>query len=177
MFLENICPGQVNPQPHAIESFVWKSIRYIIYATGSKVVIYADPAKLVQIISAATSPNDDKQQVVTAVAGCPRTGRLALSYETYISIYQYTDAKDLHQWHLDTVIDAKTRVNCLDWSKDGHLLAAGEEISIWVPVDKEGVHPLAWKNLWHIKPATDVVIAKFEPNSILFATVGSVSDV
>ncbi|KAI9258748.1 hypothetical protein BDA99DRAFT_100402 [Phascolomyces articulosus] len=93
MFLESICPGQVNPQPHAIEAFVWKSIRYIIYATGSKVVIYADPAKLVQIISSTTLANDDQRELVTAVAGCPRSGRLAFACGSQIGIFQYSDTK------------------------------------------------------------------------------------
>lgn len=30
MFLEQICPGQVNPEPHAIDTFIWNSIRYIV---------------------------------------------------------------------------------------------------------------------------------------------------
>ncbi|KAI9492527.1 RAVE protein 1 C terminal-domain-containing protein [Zychaea mexicana] len=43
-----------------------------------------------------------------------------------------------------------------------------------MPIHKEGSQPLpAWKKLWHIRPATHVAIAKFEPNSMLFATVGS----
>ncbi|KAG1078408.1 hypothetical protein G6F42_024279 [Rhizopus arrhizus] len=79
MFLEQICPGQVNSQPQAIHTFVYKDDRFIVYATGSKVVVYADPDHLVQIIAASSIFQQQEQEQylepVTSVAGNSNTGQ------------------------------------------------------------------------------------------------------
>ncbi|KAI9316517.1 hypothetical protein BX666DRAFT_250075 [Dichotomocladium elegans] len=184
MFLEQICPGQVNPQPHAIDTFVWKSTRYIVrflkltfpsfltltlscavyacvhvcvfmrlcgkkvYATGSKVVIYADPAKLVQIVAVPLDEQTsvyDTYEPVTAVAGSRSTGQLAVACGTRIGVFEYqTNAGQAHPWCLRHIIQVSSPVACVDWSHQGHILAAGEELSIWTPTSDSS----RWTKNW-----------------------------
>ncbi|KAI9015823.1 hypothetical protein CLU79DRAFT_764839 [Phycomyces nitens] len=96
MFLEQICPGQVNPQFHCIHTFVWREERYIVFATGSKVVIYADPDVLVQIIPVPfeQSEEDRHLETIAAVSGNSRTGRLAVAYRNHICFFRSQEQKD-----------------------------------------------------------------------------------
>lgn len=48
------------------------------------------------------------------------------------------------------------------------LLSAGKEISLWAFEE-------SWKIVCNKKPATDIFLAKFEPRSDIFATVGKVT--
>jgi hypothetical protein len=48
------------------------------------------------------------------------------------------------------------------------LLSAGKEILLWVFEE-------TWKVACSRKPATDILLAKFEPRSNIFATVGRVT--
>lgn len=50
------------------------------------------------------------------------------------------------------------------------LLSAGKEVTLWA---FEG----SWKVICNRKPATDIFLAKFEPRSDIFATVGKVTTV
>lgn len=51
-----------------------------VYATGSKVVVYADPARLVQIVALPLdneTPDSDSLEPVTAVSGCMNSGQVS----------------------------------------------------------------------------------------------------
>ncbi|GAA5804339.1 hypothetical protein HPULCUR_009827 [Helicostylum pulchrum] len=164
MFLEQICPGQVNTHLHAIHTFIYKNEQFIVYATGSKVVIYADPDNLVQIIAASTLfHQQDILEPVTAVSGNNKTGQIALSYHNQIAVLKPCDGNE-HRWELDTVLDTSYVITCLDWSVNNLLLSAGKEILLW--------DNTTWNIICSKKPATDILLAKFEPKSNKFATVG-----
>ncbi|KAI9347507.1 hypothetical protein BD770DRAFT_168541 [Pilaira anomala] len=122
MFLEQICPGQVNSHLQAIHTFIYKNERFIVYATGSKVVIYADPDNLVQIIAASSlfEPQDILEPV-TAVSGNNRTGQIALAYHNQIGILKPCDGNE-HRWELDTVLNTTQVITCLDWSVNSKVI-------------------------------------------------------
>ncbi|KAI8369424.1 uncharacterized protein BYT42DRAFT_109736 [Radiomyces spectabilis] len=93
MFLEQICPGQLNSSLHAIHTFIWEDDRLIIYASGDKVVIYADPNKPIQVLTYPTGLKDDTNPLaesVAAVAGNSSTGQIAVAYGSVIGIYGYS---------------------------------------------------------------------------------------
>lgn len=72
-------------------------------------------------------------------------------------------------------------------------MVAGQELSIWRPADQNKANnPVQWEKLWSTRlvisriaksdadinvctrPAADVMIAKFEPSTSMFATTGRV---
>ncbi|KAL0097480.1 RAVE protein 1 C terminal-domain-containing protein [Phycomyces blakesleeanus] len=174
MFLEQICPGQVNPQFHCIHTFTWRDERYIVYATGSKVVIYADPDVLVQIIPVPFEQTEEEShlETITAVSGNSRTGKLAVAYQKHICFFRSQEQKDDKKqsiWEIETVLSTKSQVTCLDWSVNDLLLTAGSELAIWKNTSSD-TDP--WKIQWTTRPAVDVIMAKFEPKSTMFATLG-----
>ncbi|KAG0842100.1 hypothetical protein G6F19_001183 [Rhizopus arrhizus] len=164
MFLEQICPGQVNPVHQAIHAFIYNNDRFIVYATGSKIVIYADPNKLVQIITASSvfSLQTPVLESISSVSGNSLTGKIAISYKNQIAILYPSQH---YQWALEKVIDSKSEsIHCLDWSQNNELLCVGSMLTIWEYQEE-------WKNKWNRKPDSDVIYAKFEPKSSSFASI------
>lgn len=51
------------------------------------------------------------------------------------------------------------------------LLSAGKEILLW------SLHNTNWNIICRKKPASDILLAKFEPKSSKFATVGKVNKI
>ncbi|KAI8640796.1 RAVE protein 1 C terminal-domain-containing protein [Parasitella parasitica] len=180
MFLEQICPGQVNSQPQAIHTFVYKEDRFIVYATGSKVVIYADPDNLVQIIAASSIFKRQQQQQqqqqqqeqehfepVNAVAGNSNTGQIAISYYAQVAVLKPCQRQEQIGWEFEALLDTSLVVTCLDWSIQNILLSAGKEIKLWKFDENEST----WRITCSKSPATDITLAKFEPKSNVFATM------
>ncbi|KAL7308090.1 regulator of (H+)-ATPase in vacuolar membrane, variant 3 [Mucor circinelloides] len=172
MFLEQICPGQVNSQPQAIHTFAYKDDRFIVYATGSKVVVYADPDHLVQIIAASSIFQQQEQEQylepVTSVAGNSNTGQIAIAYRTQIAVFKPYQRQEQIVWELEAVLDTSLAIACLDWSIHNVLLSAGKEIKLWKYDDNDGT----WNAVCSKLPASDIILAKFEPKSNVFATLG-----
>ncbi|CEP07241.1 hypothetical protein [Parasitella parasitica] len=173
MFLEQICPGQVNSQPQAIDTFVYKDDRFIVYATGSKVVIYVDPDNLVQIIAASSifkqqHPEHEHFEPVAAVAGNSNTGQIAIAYHTQVAVLKPYQRQEQIGWEFETLLDTSLAITCLDWSIHNVLLSAGKEIKLWTFNENER----AWNTACSKSPASDIVLAKFEPKSNVFATLG-----
>ncbi|KAG2213642.1 hypothetical protein INT46_000817 [Mucor plumbeus] len=174
MFLEQICPGQVNSHPQAIHTFVYNNDRFIVYATGSKVVIYADPDNLVQIITASSIFEQEQQQKqehfepVTAVAGNSNTGQIAISYCTKVAVLRPCQRQEQIGWEFESLLDTSLLITCLDWSINNVLLSAGKEIRLWKFEENENT----WKTICIRLPASDIMLAKFEPKLNIFATLG-----
>ncbi|KAI8971921.1 hypothetical protein BDF20DRAFT_708277 [Mycotypha africana] len=171
MFLEQICPGQVNSHPQALHTFVFEDDRFIVYATGSKVVIYIDPDNLAQVITASSLFTEQQPFVpITAVCGNSKTGEIAVSYSNEIAVLKPFKQENGIKWVLSTILDSSCLVTCLDWSLHNFLLCAGEEILLFSYNDAMN----SWNKIFKRKPATNIVLAKFEPQSNVFATIGKV---
>ncbi|ORY97295.1 RAVE protein 1 C terminal-domain-containing protein, partial [Syncephalastrum racemosum] len=168
MYLEQICPGQVNPSPHALHFILYDNVRYTLYASGSQLVIHAEPNILIQIIELTTT--DKSASAITAVGGSSTSGQLAAAHGTHVTILKpYADKKNGRhvRWEIAKVIDMGLTMTCLDWSKEDHLLMADKKLSMWKQ-DAQG----DWKEIWSKSTPTEIMYIKFEPNSTFFATVG-----
>ncbi|KAI8370278.1 hypothetical protein BD560DRAFT_121555 [Blakeslea trispora] len=169
MFLEQICPGQANSYPHALHTFSFEQDRFVIYATGSKIVIYADPNKLIQTVVAENLFALSKEtESITSVAGNSATGQIALSYHSQVAILKPEKDKEQIKWHLESVLETSFTVNCLDWSVHNILLVAGIDIVLW----KYDQDTSNWMIQYQTKPANEIMFAKFEPKTDMFATIG-----
>ncbi|KAI8330852.1 RAVE protein 1 C terminal-domain-containing protein [Chlamydoabsidia padenii] len=164
MLLEQICPGQVNPDPQSIHVFVCNDMRYIAYASGDKVVLYADPNIFIQILSVQQCPTATESNSVVAITSHAQTNQLAVAYGHSVELFLHDP--ETQKWKKDSIIDTKNKVTCLDWSIDGQLLVAGEKLMIW---EKENS---VWKQAWSIKTATSTMLAQFSFGANQFATVG-----
>ncbi|RCH95795.1 regulator of (H+)-ATPase in vacuolar membrane, partial [Rhizopus azygosporus] len=159
---EQICPGQVNPAFQAIHTFTYSNNRFIVYATGSKIVIYADPNRLVQIITASSVFNlqTPVMEPITAVSGSSFTGKIAISYKNQIAIMK---PNQNDHWTVECAFETELEtIHCLDWNE---LLSVGDMILLWSYQEE------SWDLTWKKKPADEVIYAKFEPNSSSFAAI------
>ncbi|ORZ24097.1 RAVE protein 1 C terminal-domain-containing protein [Absidia repens] len=167
MLLEQICPGQVNPERQSIHIFVGNNTRYIAYGSGSKVVIYADPNIFIQVLSVQQQKHPDtssREDSVVAITSHSQMNKLAVAFGSRVELF--IQDPETQKWKSDSIIDTNGKITCLDWNIDGEILVGGEKLQIWRQHDSE------WDEKWSSKTPTPTMLALFSPNASLFATVG-----
>ncbi|CAO3607183.1 unnamed protein product [Cunninghamella echinulata] len=165
MLLKQVCTGQVNPYSQGLHILVINNERYIIYASGSNIVVHTDQNILSQIISTQKHDIQSKNNyAITAITSHPQTGQLVVAFQSFVEFFEFNS--ETKKWVSDSVVDIGYKITYLDWNIDGRLLIAGEKISLWKK------NNLQWNHYWIMQPPTEILLAKFSPDGTMFATAG-----